>query len=110
MDAENLYFALEPASNGDLDGFIKLSEGKPADKGTAQFILGELVLALEAMSDACIAHRDLKPANILINSDFRLKVCDFGESKKIAKINYEKIKRDYAQFKIKSDLIKEALE
>ena len=93
IDATNLYFCLEPADNGDLDGLIKLHENKPVDLLTCKFLIAELVLALEAMANENIAHRDLKPANILINKDFRLKVCDFGESKKISIENLEEYKK-----------------
>ena len=42
----------------------------------------EIVSALNFMHEKGIVHRDLKPENILLDSDYHLKVSDFGESKK----------------------------
>ena len=78
-----LYFLMELADRGDLNTLIGMNYGKQIDRKVSQFLLAELVLALEAMGNLDIAHRDLKPANILINKNFRLKVCDYGESKQI---------------------------
>lgn len=43
-----------------------------------QVIVCQILRALAHLHAAGVAHRDLKPANILLTSDCRLKVCDFG--------------------------------
>jgi serine/threonine protein kinase len=40
-----------------------------------------MVIALEFLSVHRVAHRDLKPDNILLDCNFSVKICDFGEAK-----------------------------
>lgn len=46
----------------------------------------QMLKALEHIHNAGITHRDIKPANILSHSDGRLKLADFGCSKKITEL------------------------
>ena len=40
------------------------------DQDYAKYIVGQIVLGLEAMHKANWAHRDLKPKNIVVTKDF----------------------------------------
>ncbi|KAL0477086.1 hypothetical protein AKO1_010339 [Acrasis kona] len=60
----------------DLRNIIR-SRQKLSDKHL-QYITFQILAALNYMHSASVLHRDLKPENILINSDSRVKVCDFG--------------------------------
>jgi mitogen-activated protein kinase 15 len=46
-----------------------------------RFITAQFAQALQFLHASEIIHRDLKPANILINSDCKIKLCDFGLSR-----------------------------
>jgi len=50
-----------------------------------RFIIYQLLKALKYMHSADLIHRDLKPSNILINSESKIKVADFGLSRSIYK-------------------------
>ena len=41
----------------------------------------QLTSALKEMHDKGIAHRDIKPENTILDSNFNMKICDFGLSK-----------------------------
>jgi serine/threonine protein kinase len=49
------------------------------------------------LHSANIIHRDLKPSNILINSDCRIKICDFGLARSMPK------EQDFISNKIAAD-------
>jgi len=42
-----------------------------------------MIIALEFLFFNRVAHRDLKPDNILLDENFDIKICDFGEAKVI---------------------------
>lgn len=70
---------MEYADKGSLSSLIKNVKPLPLD--TCRFFIAELVLALEYLHKQQIIHRDMKPENILIDSDYHIKLCDFGEAK-----------------------------
>ncbi|KAA8495763.1 putative serine/threonine protein kinase IRE [Porphyridium purpureum] len=75
-----LYLAMEFVPGGDM--YSLLCNLGFLDEKIAKQYLAELVLALEYLHHHCsVVHRDLKPDNLLIASDGRIKLADFGLSK-----------------------------
>ncbi|KAM3239680.1 hypothetical protein ACQJBY_053401 [Aegilops geniculata] len=60
----------------DLQKVIQANENLTA--GHHRFFLYQLLHALKYIHAANVFHRDLKPSNILVNSNCKLKICDFG--------------------------------
>ena len=66
-----------------VDGYSlaeKISQGSMAWRDAASIAL-EIGEAMVVAHDAGLVHRDLKPLNVMINSDDRVKVLDFGIAK-----------------------------
>lgn len=70
------YIVLELASGGELFDFIANS-GR-FEEPIARYYFKQLLEGLDYCHNMGIAHRDLKPENILLDSQFNLKIADFG--------------------------------
>ena len=83
---QNLVFEFVPDS---LENFIENFKLKkkhiPIDK--IKKIIKQILSGLDYCHKKNIVHRDLKPDNILMTEDEQIKICDFGSSKNIEKIN-----------------------
>ncbi|KAJ3216468.1 pkb-activating kinase-like protein [Dinochytrium kinnereticum] len=75
----SLYFVLEFASKGDLQGILRKT-GKMEQK-VARFYIAEVIAGVEHLHKNNIIHRDLKPENILISANNHIKITDFGSAK-----------------------------
>ncbi|MCP5539075.1 MAG: protein kinase [Akkermansiaceae bacterium] len=78
----HLYFVMEYVDGMDLHAYLSHYGGK-LDARTAVTIISHVLDALGYAHAKGIVHRDIKPANILINSEGRLKIADFGLAKQI---------------------------
>lgn len=75
VEFSEIYLYLS-ASDADLHQIFRSHQ--ELSEAHIRYFMVQLLRAVSAMHDACILHRDLKPGNLLVNSDCRLRVCDFG--------------------------------
>ena len=74
------FLATEYCDGGSLA--VKLA-GKPVPATEAARVVAELADSVQAAHDGQVIHRDLKPANVLLTSDRRHKIGDFGLAKQL---------------------------
>ena len=81
-DNENINIIMEYAEKGNLFQLIsKEKTGLDESKAFEYFI--QVVNAVYYLHINNIIHRDIKPENILIGSDDKIKLCDFGWAKEL---------------------------
>jgi len=80
---EVVLMALELAGGGELFDYL-MHTGAFGDD-VARTYFRQLLSALELCHNGGVYHRDLKPENLLLDSEFQLKVADFG----LAAVNLE---------------------
>ena len=76
---------LEYAPNFILFDYIAFSGHFSED--LARFYFCQIIDALEHIHQAGVAHRDIKLENILLDSDYNIKIADFGLSTPISRRN-----------------------
>jgi len=76
---KTVLLVLEYCQGGEL--FDLLYYAERLDEITARTYFRQLMLGLREIHSAGIAHRDIKPQNILLDSDYCIKITDFGLSK-----------------------------
>lgn len=75
QDHGTIYIAMEFLEGRPLDEAIKEDKLKITDIGS---IGAQIAEALNYAHQKGVIHRDIKPANIILNSDGRIKITDFG--------------------------------
>ncbi|OHS96766.1 CAMK family protein kinase [Tritrichomonas foetus] len=75
-DTKFMYMILEYCPGDSLSTFIKKKNFVPVPD--LYYLCAKLLLAIKECHDNNIAHRDIKPGNILIDSNGRPKLVDFG--------------------------------
>jgi len=79
-DASHAVFFLEYCNNGDLLDYIQ-SNGSRIGKKMKDNWVKQLVLAISLLHSRQICHLDISLENILIDSNFNLKLADFGQAR-----------------------------
>ncbi|KAF8837303.1 kinase-like protein, partial [Paxillus ammoniavirescens] len=79
QDEWSLFFVLDLATNGEMQ--TRISRMGSLSLASARHYTAQIIDALEYMHDKDVIHRDLKPENLLLDSNFRIKITDFGTGK-----------------------------
>lgn len=76
MEVKCDFMALEACLGGELFDYI--AETGKFSARVSRFYFKQLLSALTHMHEKGISHRDVKPENIMFDSEFTLKLIDFG--------------------------------
>ncbi|XP_042343214.1 testis-specific serine/threonine-protein kinase 1-like [Plectropomus leopardus] len=76
-----VYIVMELCVKGDVLNYIDTKGAFPENSSCRLF--SQLCDAIQYLHDSNVAHRDLKCENLLLDTEFSLKVCDFGFSKRL---------------------------
>lgn len=70
------YLVLELAEGGELFDYIANTE--PISEDLARNFFKQIIEAIQFCHDQGITHRDLKPENVMLDTDYNIKLIDFG--------------------------------
>ncbi|KAA6360067.1 MAG: putative NEK protein kinase, partial [Streblomastix strix] len=84
-DQDKAYLVMELCSGGDLRGYIKNLQKMGSEIGTKKCweFVTSIVSAVNQLHVIDIIHGDLKPENVLLTEDIKVKLADFGLSRKL---------------------------
>ncbi|KAA6375447.1 MAG: putative NEK protein kinase [Streblomastix strix] len=87
IDGENhkAFLVMEYCSGGDLQQYINdmINKGTLISDDKFWEIIGQLGSSIFQLHSHGIIHGDLKPSNVLLTSDFRIKLADFGSAREL---------------------------
>ncbi|KAL1233310.1 Serine/threonine-protein kinase PLK4 [Trichinella pseudospiralis] len=86
QDEKYIYIALELCPNGDMRRYLKVM-GRPLDEAYAAIVLEQVVDGILFLHSRGIIHRDLSASNILLDSNWTVKIADFGLATQISQPN-----------------------
>ena len=75
-EARVAYIAQEPVLGGELFDYVAI--GGAFSEKICRYYFNQLLQGLFHLHKAGYSHRDLKPSNILLDSNFDIKIVDFG--------------------------------
>jgi len=78
-DEDCVIIVMELAQGGNLFDILFFTDG--FEESITRTYLYQLTDAIASMHTKGIAHRDIKPQNTLLDSNYNIKICDFGLSK-----------------------------
>lgn len=78
---DQLYLLTEFCEGGDLASILARQPLQRISETATRLVLSQLVAALGALHAAGVVYRDLKGANVMLHSDGRLRLIDFGLAK-----------------------------
>lgn len=84
----NLFLVFEYVDKNLLE--LLQEHPKGLDPGVIKKVIYQLCKSIKYLHELNIVHRDIKPENLLVDSNLKLKLCDFGFARTIKK-NYEKL-------------------
>ena len=82
---KHICLVMEYICAGDLLSYIR--KRNPINENICKYIFKQIILALSYIHSNNIVHRDIKLDNILIDLDNKIKICDFGVSKRLSANN-----------------------
>jgi serine/threonine protein kinase len=74
-----IFVVTENCTGGDL--LTSITDGRITSRATLRRLFTEICLGVQYLHDQGIAHNDLKPENVIIDSNGRAKLIDFGYAK-----------------------------
>ena len=84
---KHICIVMEYICAGDLLSYIR--KRSKLNEQIAKYIFKQIILGLQFIHNHNIVHRDIKLDNILIDLDNKIKICDFGVSKRV--VNNDKM-------------------
>ena len=90
IENDQFNIVMEYCENKDLKSFINFHKDKEQliNEEVIYNIALDICSGIKAIHSKNLIHRDLKPENLFISKDYKVKIGDFGLSKKLINMNY----------------------